>query len=95
MLASLNNSVFETKKEAVQFGAIELIKRNLITDPGILTDSPYWGWNILSDEEGSYEWRSIEYPSDYYRLNAIKGESGWRITVELRTEDESDIFWSD
>ena len=95
MLASLNTALFETKKEAVQFGALELIRRNLIADPGILTDSPYWGWNIRADEEESYDWESVQYPRDYYRLSAIKAEDGWRVTVELRSEDESDSFWSD
>lgn len=95
MFEFLENFAFETKKEAVQYGAIFLLERNLITDPGILFESAFWGWHILADEEGDYDLENNEHSDEYYRVSATHKGDKWGISIKAVTNQDidPDPFW--
>ena len=90
MFDFIENFQFTSKKEAVQYGAILLLERNLITDPGILFESAFWGWNILADEEGDYDLETIDRDDEYYRVSAFRAGDTWRISIKAVTIQELD-----
>ncbi len=95
MFEFLENFTFETKKEAVQYGAILLLERNLIADPGILFENAFWGWNILTDEEEDYDLENSEHGDEYYRVSATHKGDKWGISIRMVTiqEFDPDMFW--
>lgn len=90
MFDFIENFQFATKKEAVQYGAILLLERNLITDPGILFESAFWGWNILADEEEDYDLETVDRDDEYYRVSAIRAGDTWRISIKAVMIQELD-----
>ena len=85
MFDFIKNFQFATKKEAVQYGAILLLERNLIVDPKILFESAFWGWNILADEETDYDLETIDCDNEYYRVSAVRTGDAWRISIKTVT----------
>ena len=90
MFDFIKNFQFATKKEAVQYGAIFLLERNLITDPGILFENAFWKWCILADEEEVYDLETVNRDDEYYRVHAVRADDMWRISIKNITSQDGD-----